>query len=154
MPISKCVSCADWLHTRDDTFRCGFSCLFGFKDTVTLHFLSGLLSRRPPAVMVPIFQISSIRTDRKQNNSPTLTYMTFTNLLCFIFCKPTALPFWSFRWSASILFSFWLSIFSPKFKCWREFGGISFAISAFPSLSPCKPTEKGVCSVLTWSQRF
>lgn len=139
-----------WLTTYE---RWHAQCLFGFKDTITLRFLSGLLSRRSPAMMVPIFQISSIRTDGKQNNSPTvLMYMTFTNLLCFIFCKSTALLFWRSIWSASILFSFWLSIFSPKFKCWREFGGLSFAISAFPSLSLRRPTEKGEHSVLAWFQ--
>lgn len=108
-----------------------------------LCFFSGVLSRRPPAAMVPILQAGTI-TDRKWSKFLNiLKYEILANLLCFIFCKSLTLLFGIFIWSVSILCSFWFSIFSSKFRCWREFGGICFAISAFPSLSLCKPTEWG-----------
>lgn len=108
-----------------------------------IHFFPGLPSRRPPAVIVPIFQTGTI-TDRKWSDFLNiLKYMILANLLCFIFCKSLTLLFGIFIWSVSILCSFWFSTFSSKFKCWREFGGICFTVSGFPSLSLCKPTEWG-----------
>lgn len=95
---------------------------------------------KPPSAMVPIFQTGTYRDKKGRDFFNILKCVILANLLCLIFCKSLTRLFGIFIWSGSIFCSFWASTFSSKFMCWREFGGICLAMSAFPSLSLGKPT--------------
>lgn len=98
-------------------------------------------SPQPPSAMVPVSQPATYTGKRRRDFSNILKCVILANLLCLIFCKSLTRLFGIFICSGSILWSFWASTFSSKFKCWRGFGGICLAMSGFPSLSLGKPTR-------------